>query len=112
MSTPPRTPPATRTSPCCLVSPHRRRLDVRWTGRAHRVAMNVSVLLRLVSTDRTGGRLAGQAELVASGAATVFADLDEAVVFLRRVTASENDTADSVNACPTAGGEHLAPPLT
>jgi hypothetical protein len=74
--------------------------------------MNVSVLLRLVSTDRTGGRLAGQAELVATGETTVFADLDEMVVFLRRVTASEDDTADSVQACPTAGGERLAPPVT
>jgi hypothetical protein len=74
--------------------------------------MNVSVLLRLVSTERTGGRLAGQAELVETGETTVFADLDEMAAFLRRVTALDDDTADSVFAGPTAEDELVAAPLT
>jgi hypothetical protein len=62
--------------------------------------MNVSVLLRLVSTDRTGGRLAGQAELVETGETTVFADHDEMLVFLRRVSTADDDEASAATDQP------------
>ncbi len=44
--------------------------------------MNVSVLLRLIPAGRTGGRLAGQAELIETGETTVFSDHDEMLAFL------------------------------
>jgi hypothetical protein len=60
--------------------------------------MNVSVLLRLIPPERTGGRLAGQAELVETGETTVFADHDEMLAFLRRASAAGDELTD-----PTTG---------
>ena len=45
--------------------------------------MNVSVLLRILPSSRTGGRLAGQAQVIETGETQVFADHDEMLVFLR-----------------------------
>lgn len=49
--------------------------------------MNVSVILRILPSWRTGGRLAGQAELIETGETRVFADHDEMLAFLRQVAA-------------------------
>ena len=47
--------------------------------------MNVSVLLRILPSSRTGGRLAGQAQVIETGETQVFADHDEMLAFLRHV---------------------------
>jgi hypothetical protein len=69
--------------------------------------MNVSVLLRLIPAERTGGRLAGQAELVESGETTVFADHDEMLAFLRRATTGTNDAAESEEIGPSDATQPL-----
>lgn len=45
--------------------------------------MSVSVLLRLMPTALTEGRVAGHAEIVDTGESVVFKDLEEMVAFLR-----------------------------
>ena len=48
--------------------------------------MSVSILLRLMPGSRTGGRLAGQAELVDTGEVATFRDVDEMVAVLQRAS--------------------------
>jgi|GEM_PF-6455352 len=47
--------------------------------------MNISVLIRLMPATRTGGRLAGQAEIVETGQTFVFAGDEEMIALLDRV---------------------------
>lgn len=47
--------------------------------------MNRSVLLRLLPTSRTGPRLAGTAEVVATGERRAFRDADDLVSWLARL---------------------------
>jgi hypothetical protein len=49
--------------------------------------MNISVLIRLMPATRTGGRLAGQAEIVETGQTFVFAGQAEVIALLDRVAA-------------------------
>jgi hypothetical protein len=48
------------------------------------VGMGISIVVRLVPAARSGGRLAGQVEVVASGERAVFGDQDELLALLRR----------------------------
>lgn len=48
--------------------------------------MSVSILLRLMPGSRTGGRLAGHAEIVDTGEVVSFRDSDEMVAVLHRVS--------------------------
>jgi hypothetical protein len=47
--------------------------------------MTTSVMLRLLPTARTGGRLAGRVEVVETGEVTPFRDADDLVSVLRRI---------------------------
>ncbi len=68
--------------------------------------MNRSVMLRLVPATRSGGRLAGQAEVVETGQTIVFSDPDEMLAFLHEVAAAPVDPAVEAAAEPVA---HLEP---
>lgn len=70
--------------------------------------MNVSVLLRILPASRTGGRLAGRAELIETGETRVFADHDEMLVFLRQVAGTPPAAdPDHDGGCPgCAVGDH------
>ncbi|MFN8619413.1 MAG: hypothetical protein U0869_01540 [Chloroflexota bacterium] len=62
--------------------------------------MNRSVLLRLLPTSRTGPRLAGTAEIVATGERRSFRDADDLVALLQRLEADQPDGSETDAAAP------------
>lgn len=64
------------------------------------LAMNRSVLLRLLPTSRTGARLAGTAEVVETGERRSFRDADDLLLLLQRL-----------HAAPAETPEHVVPPI-
>ena len=58
--------------------------------------MNRSVLLHLLPPSRTGSRLAGVAEIVATGERALFRDADDLVQVLRRIHDQGPDVAPAL----------------
>ncbi len=71
--------------------------------------MNISVLIRLMPATRTGGRLAGQAEIVETGQTFVFAGDEEVIALLDRVAAGTVEAAARQSGPASAVGQ---PPET